>query len=695
MWGDHIGNLSVKVRDTIGGPETTLWIRNGQVGNYWARAEVILQSPKDFQIIIEAVRGTNYQGDISIDDVSLTPYCKRGSTLPTAPPTSPQPTTPGPCGSGRFQCKQSQTCISNSQICDYWKDCPDGSDEAKCGSCTFESADLCGWKDVSTGEYGWLRNRGTTPSHKTGPKVDHTCGTSSCHYIYIEDGSGTSYQVANIESPPTGKTYHTCTVQFYYHLYGTFSSANYLWIGLTYGGSTSYIWNTNGDQGDKWNKGEFGLGSVPAGTKISFEALKPWTFFGAADMAIDDVSFVNCGIPKPRNCLPGEFKCKRQFCVAPDRICDFADDCGDQSDETTSACLSYPGRCNFEKDTCFWTQDTGDDFDWTRAYGYTWSYKTGPGRDHTTSTPQGYYLYIETSYPRTSGEVARISSPIIKVKSAQDNCRLRMFYHMFGKDVNSLKIYHRDAVGGKLSEIKTILGDQGDVWRRYESTSLFKPTPFQIVIEATVGASYQGDIAIDDLSFTPGCIIESSTTLVPTGFTVPTSITCQVGQMSCDDGQCIAANKYCNFRKDCTDGSDEKNCAAKCDFETNECGWRDNKYKDHIDFTRDTGGTPTPHTGPSVDHTLGTSLGHYVYAAVNNKTGGFAFPRYISPRYYKSSKTCKFRFYYHMNGSSYALLSVNIWRNNLDTYLWSDTFKLSNEWRNATVDLPPCLTDFQ
>ena len=50
MWGDHIGNLSVKVRDTIGGPETTLWIRNGQVGNYWARAEVILQSPKDFQV---------------------------------------------------------------------------------------------------------------------------------------------------------------------------------------------------------------------------------------------------------------------------------------------------------------------------------------------------------------------------------------------------------------------------------------------------------------------------------------------------------------------------------------------------------------------------------------------------------------------------------------------------------------------
>lgn len=79
--------------------------------------------------------------------------------------------------------------------------------------------------------------------------------------------------------------------------------------------------------------------------------------------------------------------------------------------------------------------------------------------------------------------------------------------------------------------LKIFTGSQGDVWRRYESSLLFMPTPFQIVIEATVGASYQGDIAIDDLSFTPGCIIEATTTLNPTGFTVPTSITCLRGQM--------------------------------------------------------------------------------------------------------------------------------------------------------------------
>lgn len=80
----------------------------------------------------------------------------------------------------------------------------------------------------------------------------------------------------------------------------------------------------------------------------------------------------------------------------------------------------------------------------------------------------------------------------------------------------------------------------------------------------------------------------------------------------CDNGNCISAKKYCDFRKDCSDGSDEKSCPAKCDFEANECGWKDNKIGDHIDWTRDTGGTPTPHTGPSVDHTTGTGAGKII-----------------------------------------------------------------------------------
>jgi hypothetical protein len=45
------------------------------------------------------------------------------------------------------------------------------------------------------------------------------------------------------------------------------------------------------------------------------------------------------------------------------------------------------GDCDFETDTCSWTNAKGDDrFDWTRKKGQTASPITGPNRDHTTGT---------------------------------------------------------------------------------------------------------------------------------------------------------------------------------------------------------------------------------------------------------------------------------------------------------------------
>lgn len=71
-------------------------------------------------------------------------------------------------------------------------------------------------------------------------------------------------------------------------------------------------------------------------------------------------------------------------------VCDFSDDCGDNSDE--SSCNNYLGRCNFENDLCQWQQQTDDEFNWTRRKGQTPSIYTGPSRDHTLGTTAGRHL---------------------------------------------------------------------------------------------------------------------------------------------------------------------------------------------------------------------------------------------------------------------------------------------------------------
>lgn len=46
----------------------------------------------------------------------------------------------------------------------------------------------------------------------------------------------------------------------------------------------------------------------------------------------------------------------------------------------------------------------------------------------------------------------------------------------------------------------------------------------------------------------------------------------------------------------------------KCDFEEDMCGWKNGSWG--VPWNRHNGSTPTKDTGPSVDHTIGTSNGN-------------------------------------------------------------------------------------
>lgn len=129
----------------------------------------------------------------------------------------------------------------------------------------------------------------------------------------------------------------------------------------------------------------------------------------------------------------------------------------------------------------------------------------------------GHYLYIETSWPRRPGDNARLNSPV--VKGISHKCYLRFYYHMKGSHIGSLLVRKRTTynVGGLSSPLLNVTGPQGDFWYRAVVQVPSGQEDYQFVIEGIRGSGYQGDIAIDDVSLTPGCQICSDCTM-PGGY---------------------------------------------------------------------------------------------------------------------------------------------------------------------------------
>lgn len=88
--------------------------------------------------------------------------------------------------------------------------------------------------------------------------------------------------------------------------------------------------------------------------------------------------------PSNSPCTPTQFSCQNLKCVEREQVCDFRDDCGDNSDE-----IPCGTSCTFEDNYCYkgWRNPTGsDNADWVRIQGMPQRIKTKPKIDHTTGT---------------------------------------------------------------------------------------------------------------------------------------------------------------------------------------------------------------------------------------------------------------------------------------------------------------------
>ncbi|XP_041817770.1 MAM and LDL-receptor class A domain-containing protein 1 [Chelmon rostratus] len=690
MFGSHVFCLAVYLRTAATGRGYMLWVRYGDQGNLWHRKTLYLNSARPFQILIEGTVGDDFNGDISIDDLSFLdcePYegelPKPNSTTPAV--TSPAPTVqPHSCPDGQFACGAHRECVASSKVCDFRQDCSDGSDELNCvkEQCDFE-VNTCGWESVDSSlvpmhAFRWSPNQGESihdgeEYHR--PVNDHTLCTPEGWYMCADSSNGGYGQTTDLQTPVISSTGPQCTLVFWYYMSGF--TVGSLQVLLKSGNVSHGVWSQAGNQGNKWRRGEVFLG-LSNNFQVVFRAKRGISYMG--DLVLDDVSFLHCSPPLPSDqpCTPEQYTCANGHCIPQDNLCDFINHCGDNSDEDPYICKGFSGRCSFEFDLCSWRQCQQDDFDWLIKAGSTPTFGTGPLSDHTLRDSSGHYLYLESSFPQTAGDIARISGPLLSRRSSQ--CKMRFYFHMSGDGIGTLSVLRKSE--GRLHLLLNLTGDQGSYWQMRD-IPLSDTRDFQVMFEGKVGRSPKGDICLDDITFSPGCLLASSAE-VEDNTPPPPAGSCPSGFLLCDNGRCFTPGQSCDFIDDCGDGTDEKDCGTSCSFENGRCGWKSSPA-DNFDWMLGAGSIIR--IRPPYDHTWLDESGHFVYLEATPVGLKGDKARIRSSVWKESSAICKLSFWYFISHKATGTIRLLIKTENDLREVWNKTGHQGNNWNRAEIPL--------
>ena len=91
---------------------------------------------------------------------------------------------------------------------------------------------------------------------------------------------------------------------------------------------------------------------------------------------------------------------------------------------------------------------------------------------------QGYYIYIETSWPRRLGDTARMfGGPFSGIRC------MRFFYHMYGRHIADLQIFVRELETGVENYVWGRYKNQGKFWRSSNTTVFGKNYTVRSVTE--------------------------------------------------------------------------------------------------------------------------------------------------------------------------------------------------------------------
>ncbi|XP_039080549.1 apical endosomal glycoprotein [Hyaena hyaena] len=466
--------------------------------------------------------------------------------------------------------------------CNFVCDCTDCSDEAQCGyhglspapgapfACDLEG-DSCGWRDISTSGYRWLRDRAGATLEPLGPRSDHTLGTDLGWYMAVGTHRGKETSTAALRSPVLRDAAPTCELRLWYHTAS--GDVAELRLELTHRAETLTLWESSGPWGPGWQELVVTIGRIRGDFWVTFSATRNATHRGT--VALDDMVFRGCGLPAPQaRCPLGYHHCGNMACVEPHQLCDGEDNCGDGSDEDTPTCGRHTAT-DFETGLGPWSHLEG----WARNHSAGPRPPAWPRRDHSRNSPQGSFL-VSVAEPSAP---AVLSSPELQA-SGTHNCSLTFYHHLHGSQDGCLQLFLQlQSPGSPQSPIllRRRHGELGAAWVR-DRVDIQSEHPFRILLVGHTGPG--GVVSLDDLILSDHCKPVPEVSRSPPGpqaaapWRQQSSLQprdfCEPGHLSCGD-LCVPPEQLCDFQQQCEGGEDEQECGTT-DFEPLTAGgWAD------------------------------------------------------------------------------------------------------------------------